>query len=135
MQCVSFNSKAQGDTKLDIVLPLQDVISDLEEIETEYISLPCTHTSAFRPFNMEVVHMSGGAICICVQHAPRKRCGCVAVARSHSGFPSSHPTVFSFPATQQRADGIPGENVVASCPGRPGFARLGCCSGRLAIML
>lgn len=49
---------------------LQTLWAGFADFKTKYVSSPCSHSLLFTPFNMEVVHMDNGGICVCFQHAP-----------------------------------------------------------------
>eukprot|EP00039_Didymoeca_costata_P014301 m.229604 g.229604 ORF g.229604 m.229604 type:complete len:1082 (+) comp15990_c1_seq2:1274-4519(+) len=70
LKCVQFTSKNRYDVKMDIMLPLETLWAGFADFQTEYVCAPCSHSLLFTPFNMEVVHMDGGGICVCFQHAP-----------------------------------------------------------------
>lgn len=55
---------------MDVALPLEALWAGFADHRTEYINMPCSHSLVFTPFNMEVVHMGGGGLCVCFQHAP-----------------------------------------------------------------
>eukprot|EP00041_Stephanoeca_diplocostata_P029813 m.888272 g.888272 ORF g.888272 m.888272 type:complete len:1078 (+) comp23637_c0_seq1:129-3362(+) len=70
LKCVQFTSKNRYEIKMDVALPLEALWAGFADHRTEYINMPCSHSLVFTPFNMEVVHMGGGGLCVCFQHAP-----------------------------------------------------------------
>ena len=70
LKCVQFTSKNRYDVKMDIMLPMETLWAGFADFKTKYVPSPCSHSLLFTPFNMEVVHMDNGGICVCFQHAP-----------------------------------------------------------------
>lgn len=69
-KCITF-ARNEPETKIDVLLPIEAIHSRFSTVTGfTYVVRSGSRTVLANGFNMQVVHMSGNGLCVCVQHAP-----------------------------------------------------------------